>query len=184
MDDPRWVATLLEHWEVGQQMGAVGPGSVRRQFDHATALAAQVAPPRRAVDLGSGAGVPGLALAGHWSDSSWVLIDASARRVRLLSQAIRALNWGDRVRALHARAEDAARHPDLRGSADLVVSRSFGPPAVTAECGVGFLSSEGLLVVTEPPDEGADRWPADGLALLGLEVVAGPDAEPVRIQRL
>jgi 16S rRNA (guanine527-N7)-methyltransferase len=54
-----------------------------------------------------------------------------------------------------------------------VVVRSFGPPAVTAECGAPFLRVGGLLVVSEPPaEEGKaleERWPADGLAPLGLE---------------
>ena len=54
----------------------------------------------------------------------------------------------------------------------MVVARSFGPPAVTAECAVGFLRSGGRLVVSEPPgdaegDGAADRWPRSGLEELG-----------------
>jgi hypothetical protein len=72
------------------------------------------------------------------------------------------------------RAEELARDPRLRGAFELVTARSFGPPAVTAECGVGFLCPGGRLVVTEPPAagaEGAGRWPRAGLDALGL---AGP----------
>ena len=48
-------------------------------------------------------------------------------------------------------------------------ARGFGAPATTAECAVGFLGSGGRLVVSEPPGEPVpERWPATGLAELGL----------------
>jgi 16S rRNA (guanine527-N7)-methyltransferase len=54
-----------------------------------------------------------------------------------------------------------------------VVARSFGSPAVTAECAAPFLEVGGILVVSEPPDRGASvRWPVEGLADLGLAPVA------------
>ena len=70
---------------------------------------------------------------------------------------------------VEGRAEELARRADLRGRFDLVVARGFGPPAVTAECGAGFLVVGGRLVVSEPPGGRPDRWPAEGLAPLGLE---------------
>jgi 16S rRNA (guanine527-N7)-methyltransferase len=82
---------------------------------------------------------------------------------------------------VRARAEDAGRREDLRARFDVVVARSFGPPPVTAECGAPFLVVGGRLIVSEPPagdgeapDEAAAgsgtaaRWPAAGLALVGL----------------
>jgi 16S rRNA (guanine527-N7)-methyltransferase len=69
---------------------------------------------------------------------------------------------------VHARAEEAGHRPVLRGSMDLVVARSFGPPAVTAECASPFLRVGGWLVVSEPPSAPQDRWPDGGLAELGL----------------
>jgi 16S rRNA (guanine527-N7)-methyltransferase len=61
-----------------------------------------------------------------------------------------------------ARAEAV---PDLRGRFVAVVARSFGPPAVTAECGAPLLEVGGRLVVSEPPrTEG--RWA--GCAVLGV----------------
>ena len=74
------------------------------------------------------------------------------------------------VTVVRARAEDAGRDPGLRGAFGLVTARSFGPPPVTAECAAPFLAVDGRLVVSEPPD-GADRWPADGVALLDLELL-------------
>jgi 16S rRNA (guanine527-N7)-methyltransferase len=103
-----------------------------------------------------------------------VLLDAGERRCRFLRQAVTELGWVDRVEVAEGRAESAAREPALRESFDAVVARSFGPPAVTAECAVGFLRPGGHLVVSEPPGGGeAARWPAGGLEQLGLGP-AGP----------
>ncbi len=121
----------------------------------------------RVLDLGSGGGVPGLVLAEEEPGLSLVLLDSAARRCRFLRRAIGALGLEDRVEVVEERAETAARHPALREMSDAVVARSFGPPAVTAECAVGFLRLGGSLVVSEPP-ETAVRWPPEALADLGL----------------
>jgi hypothetical protein len=131
--------------------------------------------PERFVDLGSGGGVPGLVLAALWPSTRALLLDASARRCEFLSEAVHELGWEDRVEVVRARAEEAGRNPALRASFDLVVARGFGPPAVTAECAAPLLASQGRLTVSEPPEAppGPPRWPAGGLAELGL--ACGPE---------
>jgi 16S rRNA (guanine527-N7)-methyltransferase len=119
------------------------------------------------IDLGSGGGVPGLVIAEARPDLRVVLLDSLERRVALLAEAIVALNWEGRVVAELARAEDTGRSPQWRAQVDAVTARSFGPPATVAECAAPLLRINGVLVVSEPPEE-TDRWPADGLAPLGL----------------
>jgi 16S rRNA (guanine527-N7)-methyltransferase len=98
-----------------------------------------------------------------------VLLDAQRRRCDFLERAVTGLALEDRVEVRCGRAEVLARDPELRRRFDLVVARSFGPPAVTAECAVGFLVEGGNLVVTEPPDDTAlARWDPDGLEQLGF----------------
>jgi 16S rRNA (guanine527-N7)-methyltransferase len=129
------------------------------------------APPRGlAIDLGSGAGVPGLILATLWPASHWVLLDGSQTRAAWLTDAVAELGLSDRVRVSADRAEVAGRGP-LRGSAVLVVARAFGGPAVTAECGAPFLQQGGWLAVAEPPGGRPDRWSSAGLSSLGLATV-------------
>ena len=119
------------------------------------------------IDLGSGGGVPGLVIAEARRDLRVVLLDSLERRVALLAEAIVALKWEGRVVAELARAEDTGRSPQWRAQADAVTARSFGPPATVAECAAPLLRINGVLVVSEPPEE-TNRWPADGLAPLGL----------------
>jgi 16S rRNA (guanine527-N7)-methyltransferase len=150
---------------------------VERHVEHGLALLGCLGALRggRWLDLGSGGGAPGLILALAVPEARLVLLDAGERRCRFLREAVSELGIGDRVEVVQERAESAARAPALREALDVVVARSFGGSAVTAECAVGFLRSGGRLVVSEPPGGGgtADRWPAEGLDQLGL----GP-AEP------
>ena len=167
-----WEDVVVATFEAGQQRSMVGPGDVRQHLAHARRLADRLEPPEHAVDLGSGAGIPGLVLAGVWADSRWVLVDAARRRAHLLQDAVDRLGWHARVRVLHARAEIFGRDPEHRGGYDLVTARSFGRPAVTAECAAPLLRLGGVLAVSEPPDPPVDRWPAAGLDLLGLEALS------------
>jgi 16S rRNA (guanine527-N7)-methyltransferase len=128
--------------------------------------------PRSVLDLGSGGGPPGLVLAASWPPGGTraVLLEANGRRSGHLRDALARLPQAADAVVVTGRAEDLGRQPGLREAFEVVTARSFGPPAVTAECGGAFLRPGGLLVVSEPPGSGEadDRWPAEGLAELGL----------------
>jgi 16S rRNA (guanine527-N7)-methyltransferase len=165
-------ATLAE----GQRRGYVGPGPIAPHLDHALRYArATSAPAGAALDLGSGGGLPGLVLAVAWPDTTWVLLESAARRIEFLGEAVERLRLGSRVQLLHARAEEVGHDPAWRGRFALVVSRSFGPPPVVAECAAPFLRIGGWLIVSEPPSA-PDRWPVAGLARVGLARVAPVEA--------
>jgi len=152
---------LLEVLERARRLGVLGPGPVLDHVSHAEGFIAALEDlPEGSllIDLGSGGGVPGLVIAEARPDLRVVLLDSLERRVALLAEA---------VLAELARAEDTGRSPQWRAQADAVTARSFGPPATVAECAAPLLRINGVLVVSEPPED-TDRWPADGLAPLGL----------------
>jgi 16S rRNA (guanine527-N7)-methyltransferase len=170
---------LDEVLERSRELGFLGPGPVDEQRAHAAAFldALDPRPAALAIDLGSGGGVPGLVLATLLPTTHWVLLDAMQRRTAFLREAVELLGLGGRVMVHTARAEAAGRDPAFRATADLVVARGFGAPALTAECAAPFLRPGGLLVVSEPPGSTGDRWQVEPLARLGLHpdgLVAGP----------
>lgn len=186
----------------GRSLGFLGTGSIDRHIAHALGFAAayeasaprprrtkpgtQPSPPRSAafpgvpersgptglVDLGSGVGLPGIVLAMVWRSCEVQLVEASSRRAQFLEDAVRQCGLEGRVTIRCERAEMVARLAAIRGQQELAVARSFGGPAVTAECGAPMLALDGLLIVSEPPpapNGPQNRWPAEGLARLGLE---------------
>ena len=124
--------------------------------------------PFHGVDLGSGGGVPGLVLAMRTPHAHWTLLESQQRRSRFLLEAVQRLEVGRRVAVYAGRTERAGRDVGHRGAYDVAVARSFGPPPVTAEAAAPLLRPGGVLVVSEPPEAAAERWPQAGLAQLGL----------------
>jgi 16S rRNA (guanine527-N7)-methyltransferase len=174
-------ATLTE----GQRRGFLGPGPVARHLDHAALFVAATGgrSPETAGDLGSGAGIPALALAVAWRHSTWVLVESQRKRAVFLQAALAELGLDQRCRVVAARAEEVGRDAAHRGRLDLVTARSFGPPAVTAECAAPLLRVGGRLLVSDRRDAG-DRWPAGPLEQLGLAPAGRWEAETGAIQVL
>ena len=160
---------LSEILEEARDLGFLGPGPVEDHVVHARGFAEAVRRPvDRVLDMGSGGGIPGLVLALAWPEAWLTLLDSSLRRTEFLRRAVDRLGVGQRVQVRRDRAEELAHEPGWRRSMEVVVSRSFGAPAVTAECAAPFLVIGGQLVVSEPPEPRPHRWPPAGLEPLGL----------------
>lgn len=139
-------------FERARDAGLLGPVPVESHLLHAEAFGAAIGDPGSALlDLGSGAGVPGLALAARWPALEVALLEGRARRAGFLQEAVEWLGLESRVSVIAARAEDAGHDVRWRGVFDTVTARAFGAPAVTAECAAAFLRVGGRLVVAEPP---------------------------------
>ncbi len=153
-------------------LGFTGTMAVSDQISHGLGFA-NVAeatldrPPRTVLDMGTGGGIPGLVLMACWPESDVVLLDSNERRTEFLSTEVARWDRPGSVEVVRARAEEVGRSDQLREGFELVTARSFGKPAVTAECGSAFALVGGLMVVSEPPVEEA-RWSAEGLAQLGM----------------
>ncbi len=166
-----------------REAGFLGPGPIEPQLRHSegfTVIARRLAvdgpPGPRVLDLGSGGGLPGLVVATSWPEATVDLLESGARRAAFLERATSRLGLTGRVTVLHERAEVCGRQAGFRGGYDGVLARSFGRPAVVAECAAPLLKAGGWLVVSEPPRDGkaaqADegpRWPPEPLRQFGLE---------------
>jgi 16S rRNA (guanine527-N7)-methyltransferase len=107
---------------------------------------------RSVLDLGSGAGIPGIPLRIVRPRVRFTLLEARRRRASFLGAAIRALEL-ENTEVIPLRAEDAlGRRPELKGGFDLVVSRCAGEPQKVARLASPFLAAGGRLVVSGPPE--------------------------------
>jgi 16S rRNA (guanine527-N7)-methyltransferase len=168
MDERRELLDILED---ARERGLVGPGPPVAHLEHSHAWAEAIrVVPESFLDLGSGGGVPGLPLLMEWAAARATLLDSRQKSAAWIEAAAQRLGWTSRVSVIEDRAEAAGRDPELRESFPLVVARGFGAPAVTAECGSAFVAVGGTLSVSEPPGGDETRWPASGLAPLGLRL--------------
>lgn len=166
VDDAERLAQLLER---AQAEGALGAAPISEVITHArgfvAALPDQVA---TVLDLGTGAGVPGLVIALDRPAVRVTLVDRRAKRIDALQRAIIALGWGGRVVALEADAEALANDSAWHGGFDAVVARGFGAPETTLRVGTRLTRVGGWVVISEPPADHPSRWDAALLALCGV----------------
>lgn len=124
-----------------------------------------VAGARRALDIGSGAGLPGLPLAIALPDTDFVLLESASRKVAFLERAVASCGISN-AEVAHARAESWR---DGLGRMDLVTARAVAPLEVVVEYAAPLLRIDGLLVAwrgrRDPESEDAA---ARAGALLGL----------------
>jgi 16S rRNA (guanine527-N7)-methyltransferase len=178
ISDPRTEALLrdLEHEYLGAvELGFLGPHEgVRlreRHLEDALGLAVLRTPAvdERWVDLGSGAGLPGLPLAAAFGDTSFTLVDAQRRRLDWVATTAARLGI-ENVRVVHARLEDYGREGG-RERFDVATARALGPLPVVAELGAPLLKVGGTLMIPrgQPSDDELRRLAAAG-EMVGLEI--------------
>lgn len=122
------------------------------------------------VDVGTGAGVPGLLLALAMPQMRWRLVDASERRCDFARAGVQAAGVQDRVSVHHGRAEDLGHQGEWREAHDLAVARLLGTPAETGELLMPLVRPAGLVVVSARKEATA-AWSEAPLDAVGAEFV-------------
>jgi len=133
----------------GVEQGLIGPHEVPRLWDRHLLNCAVVAelieerPCETLVDIGSGAGLPGLVLAMVLPDVMVTLLEPMERRCRFLAECVTELGLAN-VRLRRCRAEDAARTGLER--ADVATARAVAPLPRLAELAVGVIRPGGMVL--------------------------------------
>ena len=97
------------------------------------------------IDVGTGAGFPGIPLKIVYPEIEFVLVDSLNKRVKFLKEVKEALGL-DGLEAIHGRAEDLARDKELRAAFDLCVSRAVANLSVLSEYCIPFVRTNGYFV--------------------------------------
>lgn len=115
-----------------------------------------VASGSKVLDVGTGAGFPGIPLAIAFPELEFVLNDALQKRVNFLRAVVEDLKL-ENVVCIHGRSEDLARDKAYRSRFDIVVSRAVARLNVLMELMCPFLRVGGLGCSYKGPDVQAER---------------------------
>ena len=129
----------------GVERGLIGPRETARLWDrhliNCAAVAELVPPASLLIDLGSGAGLPGVVLAMLLPDSEVVLLEPLARRAAFLEECVRTLGLGNAA-VRRGRAEETAGQL----AADVVTARAVAPMDRLAPLALGLVRPGGLVL--------------------------------------
>lgn len=121
------------------------------------------------IDIGSGAGFPGLPVKLARPELKLTLLDAQQKRVSFLSELCNLMDVTD-VNCLHARAEEAAFQEEMREQYDFAVSRAVARLNVLCELCMPFVKPGGYFVAMKALDSEKEIAEAGhAIALLGGE---------------
>jgi 16S rRNA (guanine527-N7)-methyltransferase len=138
-----------------------------------------VLPPtaKRVIDVGAGAGLPGLALKIARPDLALTLLDATRKKCDFLEAVVTELNLSA-VLVWNARAEGAAHDPAHRASYDVAVARAVAEMPTLLEYLLPFVKVGGVAIAQKSKEVGAEVARAETAILL----LGGLNADVVRVE--
>jgi 16S rRNA (guanine527-N7)-methyltransferase len=162
---------LIRSW--APRLDLIAPGDLdrieERHFDDSMKALPWVleAPPGPAVDVGSGAGFPGVPLAIAAPERRWRLLEPRTRRAGFLDEVVREL--GLNVEVIRMSAQEAAADSSLAGVHAVATARALTAPAAAFELLAPLLGRGGLSLVwvgerARIPSEAEESVP--GLAIM------------------
>ena len=98
------------------------------------------------VDIGSGAGVPGIPLGILCPEAQGVLIDSNTKKTTFMSNAIKILQISN-LSVVNGRAEELAGQPKFNQTVNFIVSRALAEPYVALEVGIPMLCISGMMYI-------------------------------------
>ncbi|WXR62810.1 16S rRNA (guanine(527)-N(7))-methyltransferase RsmG [Peptostreptococcaceae bacterium AGR-M142] len=125
----------------------------------------------KVIDVGTGAGFPGLPIKMIRKDIKLTLLDSLNKRINFLKEVCDNIGIDD-VEFIHSRAEDGGKNPEYRQQFDVVVSRAVANLTVLLEYTTPFLKVGGYMVCLKGPSLDEELKDAKkALEVLNMEFV-------------
>ena len=125
---------------------------------------------KKIIDIGTGAGFPGLPLKLYNEDLNITLLDSLRKRIDFLNGVIEELGL-KKIRPIHARAEEIARDPNYRESYDIAVSRAVANLSTLTEYAMAFVKVGRYFISQKGPEYKEELKSAKrAIELMGGEV--------------
>lgn len=164
---------LLQSWN--ERMNLVASSEtdeiIQRHFIDSLSIlkAVQLTPGLKVIDVGSGAGFPGIPLA-IMSEANFTLVDSQMKRINFLNEVCTILELNN-VNCIQSRFEDLAHKAEHREKYDFAVCRAVAPLNVLLEFTLPFIKNNGYLIAHKGsmlPDEVKDS--KNAMKLLNGEI--------------
>ena len=163
-------ASLLIEWNEKINLTAITDAegiSIKHFLDSLMLLSyIELSQGARVIDVGTGAGFPGIPLKLYREDIQLTLLDSLQKRIRFLNELSTQLEFD--VESVHARAEDGAR-TGLREAFDLATARAVAPLPVLCEYCLPYVKVGGFFAALKGPSEDVHDA-EDAISLLGGEI--------------
>ena len=103
------------------------------------------------IDIGTGAGFPGIPLKIINPNMEFILVDSLNKRINFLEEVAKELCL-EKIQLIHSRVEDLAKNMNYREKADVVVSRAVANLRVLVEYMLPFVKKEGICICMKGPN--------------------------------
>lgn len=146
-------AALLKEWNEKINLTAItdDEGIATKHFlDSLTAIKTGFVK-GKVIDVGTGAGFPGLVLKIAQPEIKLTLLDSLNKRINFLKEVSHNLSIDEGIEFIHSRAEDGGKNRNLRGQFDTVVSRAVANLTVLSEWCMPFLKEGGYFLALKGP---------------------------------
>lgn len=125
---------------------------------------------KKVIDVGTGAGFPGVPLAILSQDKEFTLMDSLNKRLKIIDELSAGIGLAN-VQTVHARAEELARNKAHREKYDICVSRAVANLTTLSEYCLPFINVGGYLLAYKGPDAEAELADAKkAISILGGQV--------------
>lgn len=142
--------------------------AVKHYIDSLTILSAlELKQGAGVIDIGTGAGFPGLVLKIARPDIELTLLDSLNKRILYLNDVLSKLQIG--ATTIHGRAEEKGKTPELREKFDLAAARAVASLSALAEYCLPFVKVGGIFAAMKGPDVEAELQ----LAIPAIEMLGG-----------